>query len=70
MNKVILLLTLFTFNSFATEVNFPKNFKPFLHAVITHAEPHDFDTIKLSNRYNKEFVVVCSNNPFHNNKFS
>jgi hypothetical protein len=54
----------------ATEINFPKKYKPLLKAFITHAEPHDFDTIKLSNNYNREYVVICSGNPFHNNKTS
>lgn len=66
-----IILSLFLMNSvFATELIFSKKQKKFLKAFITHAEPHDFDTFKLSNRYNKEFVVVCSGNPFHNNKSS
>jgi hypothetical protein len=67
----ILFLTVFFMNSImATEIVFNKKQKKILKALITHAEPHDFDTFKLSNRYNNEFVVICAGNPFHNNKSS
>ena len=72
MNKYLLTLLSFSFlvPVQATDIKFSGKLKKFLKAYITHAEPHDFDTFKLSNRYNKEFILVCAGNPFHNNKNS
>lgn len=70
MNKVLLSFIVFSSPVLATEIIYPKNYKKKVRAYITHAEPHDFDTFKISNRYNKEYVVICAGNPFHNNKGS
>ncbi|WP_127717111.1 hypothetical protein [Halobacteriovorax sp. HLS] len=70
MNIFFLSTLILSTPTFATEIIFPKNYKKKMRAFITHAEPHDFDTFKVSNRYNKEYIIICAGNPFHNNRTS
>ncbi len=55
---------------YATELIIPEFKKKVLTVNIVHAEPFDFDTFVLTNRFNKQFTLVCSGNPFYGNKSS